>query len=219
MDVVRQVGQRHLGFSPLDPDRADEQSYLVLLMCEDVLDAGAHAGFRRIGLCGALRHGLASRLLAMDPADLAVPAQPAFVRLATVGGIGPDIGGRIVVGHDVPEHAPVKAGPIGNLTLADEPEPTADRDAAFVAKAEDRNIRLRFAVRRRPGGTRMVAQSGTNDIQKSNSDSIVPAINPEKTCSKSAELWVPSYFLKRRSYPCVQICLSGEPSCWRTPIG
>jgi hypothetical protein len=58
--VVREVGQRRLSFSPLDPDRADEQVHFVLLMCEDVLDASAHAGSRRIGLRDTLRYELAS---------------------------------------------------------------------------------------------------------------------------------------------------------------
>lgn len=96
MHIVGQVSQRHFGFSPLDPDGADEQSHLVLLEREDVFDPGADLGFRRIGLRSALRHGFAPRLLAMDPADLAVPAQPTFVRLAAVGRIGPHIGGGIM---------------------------------------------------------------------------------------------------------------------------
>lgn len=87
----------------------------------------------------------------MDPADLAVPEQPAFVCLATIGRVGPDIGGRIVVRHHVPEHTSIEANPIGDLALADEPEPATNRNAALLAKARDRNVRLRFAIPCRSG--------------------------------------------------------------------
>ena len=71
--IVSEVGQRDLGLGALDADGSDEQAHFVLLMRKDVLDASAHLGFDCVGLGCSLRHWPAAGLLAVDPADLALP--------------------------------------------------------------------------------------------------------------------------------------------------
>ena len=84
----------------------------------------------------------------MDTADPALPLEPLLVRLAAVGSIGPDVGGGVVVRYNVPEHPAVKSGRVGDLALADEAEGSADRDAALVAEARNRDVDPRLAVSR-----------------------------------------------------------------------
>lgn len=154
MHVVGQVGERDLGLGALDADGADgadEQPHLGLLLSEDVLDAGPDCGFGGVGLRGPLGHRPAPRLPAMDAADPALAPEPSLVGLAAIGGIGPDVGGGVVVGDDVAKHAPVKARAVGDLAFADEPEGAADRDAALVAKTGDGNVDPRLTISGGPG--------------------------------------------------------------------
>lgn len=149
--VVGQIGQRDLGRGALEADGADEQPHLVLLLGEDMFDAGSNPGFDRVGLGGPLWHRLASWLPAMDAADPALSPEPFLVGLAAIGGVRPDVRGSVVVCHDVPEHPPVEARRVGGLALADEAEGPTDRDAALVAEARDRDVDPRFAIGHGPG--------------------------------------------------------------------
>jgi hypothetical protein len=83
----------------------------------------------------------------MDATDPALPPKPFLVGLAAIGGIGPDVGGGIVVRPDIPKHPPVVARCVDGLALADEAEGPADRDAALVAEAENSDVDRRLAVR------------------------------------------------------------------------
>ena len=86
----------------------------------------------------------------MDTADPTLGLQPAFVGLATVCGIDPDIRGGVVAPHYVVRHAPVLAHVIGGLALADEAEGAAGRDAAPVVEARDGDVWLRSPIDSRP---------------------------------------------------------------------
>jgi hypothetical protein len=86
VEVVSDVGQDRFRFGTRDTDCGDEQPEVVLLMREDMLDRGADGGLRRVRPRDVLRHRLAGRLAAMDPArsidfDVVIIAlrQPTFV--------------------------------------------------------------------------------------------------------------------------------------------
>lgn len=151
MHVERQIGECDLGLGAGEADSADVQAHFRLLVREHVLDAGPDLGFGGVAAPDILRHRTALGLPAMDAADPALCLQPTFVALAAVGGIGPDVRGGVVARHHIAQHAAVIPGAVGDLALADEAEGPADRDAAFVSEARDRNIRLRPAIGGRPG--------------------------------------------------------------------
>lgn len=146
--AIGQIGERDLGLGALDADGADEQAHLVLLLSEDMLDVSANLGYSRIGPCRPLRHLPVPGLYAIDVADPTLPFEPLLVGLAAISRIGPDVGGGVVVHHDVPEHPPIEAGSIGDLGFADEAEGPADRDATFVPEARDGDVDVRLAVGR-----------------------------------------------------------------------
>ena len=56
----------------------------------------------------------------------------------------------VVVGRGIAQHAPVEAGTIGDLAAADEAIASADRDAALIAKAWDRDVDPKLAAGQRP---------------------------------------------------------------------
>ena len=132
VDVVGEVGERDLRLGARDADGADEQRHLVLLPGEHVLDAGTHGGSGSVGTRGARRHGLASGLLSMDAADPAYRLEPPLVGSTAIGGVGPGVGGGVIVGNDVAQHPPVEARAVGNLAAADEAVAPTDRDAALI---------------------------------------------------------------------------------------
>ena len=59
VDIVGEVGERDLRLGARDADGADEQSHLILLAGEHVLDAGTHGRPGGVGAGGACRHRLA----------------------------------------------------------------------------------------------------------------------------------------------------------------
>lgn len=146
MHVERQVGERDLCFGAGQADGADEQAHDRLLMREHMLDPGADLGSGSVAAPNILGHRAALGLAAMDTADPALGLQPAFVALAPIGRISPDIRGCIVVGDHLAQHAPVVARAVRRLALADKTKGLADRDAALVAEARDRDVRLRPAI-------------------------------------------------------------------------
>lgn len=159
MHVERQISERDLGFGAGDANGADEQAHLRLLISEQMLDQGANFGFGGIALPDIRQHWPALGFSAVDAADPDMGLQPAFVALAAVGRIGPDIRGGVVLTDNVAQHAAVVARAIGDLALADESEGPADRDAALVTKAWDRDARLRISHSIRASATLFCAAS------------------------------------------------------------
>ena len=82
-----------------------------------------------------------------------MPFEPCLVGLAAIGGVAPDIRGGVVAGHDIAEHPPIEPGRVGGRPAADETEHPADRDAALVAEARDRDVDTGPAIGyRQPSG-------------------------------------------------------------------
>lgn len=149
--VERKFADRDLGLGAGQTDGGDEHAHDRLLMREHMLDPGANLGLGGVAAPDILGHRATLGLAAMDSADPTLGLQPAFVALAAVGRVGPDIRGDVVARHHVAQHAPVVALAIRRLALADEAECGADLNAALVAEARDRNVRLRPAIAGRPG--------------------------------------------------------------------
>ena len=89
-DIVDEIGEADLHFSPLDADRAHEQAHAGFLVGKDMLNTGSDNGFTGIGSAGPARHIAMGRLLVMDLRDEAVPLDIVLVGRRTVSGIGPD---------------------------------------------------------------------------------------------------------------------------------
>jgi hypothetical protein len=66
-----------------------KRAHSVLLLGEDVLDAGTHSRLASIGATDRRRHRATDGLLAMDLAGKAVPYQERLVLPRAVGCVGP----------------------------------------------------------------------------------------------------------------------------------
>ena len=91
VEIVGQIGQRQFRFCACDTYCPDKQPEQVLLMGEDMLDAGAHRGFFCIGARGCFEHRFASRFAPMDAAGQHALGQPLLVALRTVCAVSPDL--------------------------------------------------------------------------------------------------------------------------------
>ncbi len=101
--VVGEVGHADLYRRPADANRPNEELHLVLLSGKDMLDGGAHFRATAIGPQHGLRHWLALRLLLVDVRLQAIVLQPLLVGPGSVGAVGPNRRGGIVLGDDVSE--------------------------------------------------------------------------------------------------------------------
>ncbi len=68
----------------------------MLLLGEDMLDAGADRGFSFIRLARPLGHGPFQGLSAMDAADEAALGEELLFLSAAISAVGPEIGGGVL---------------------------------------------------------------------------------------------------------------------------
>lgn len=144
--IEGQIGDSGFCLGALDANGMDEQVHFRRLMSKNVLGAGANAGFGGVAAPDIRRHRFAFGLPAMNAADPALGLEPALIALAAIDRFRPDVRGGVVVGDDIEQHAPIVAGLVCRLALADKAKDPADDDSGFVAKAGDGNIGLRPAI-------------------------------------------------------------------------
>lgn len=125
----------HLG--PSNPDGSDEELHLVLLPCKDMLDSGPDPGSSPVCPRHCFRHGLALRLSLVDVRLQAVVSEPFLDGLRSVGAVGPDRRGGVVLGHDISELGTVMGARTRHRPTPDEAMRTVD--ARVICVTEHRN--------------------------------------------------------------------------------
>ena len=83
----------------------------------------------------------------MDPASVAAVGEEAFVGLGAIGGIRPDIAGRIRrIDQPIAQPGTVVGGSVGDLLPADKAVPFVDPNVGLVAEGGDREVTLDGAI-------------------------------------------------------------------------
>ena len=120
MHVEGQIGKRDLGFGACDADGADKQADLFAFKCANTCSTGRSLWIWGVTAPDIRWHRPLLGLPAANAADPTMGFQRAFVALAAVGRIRPDIRGSVVLAHHVAQHAHIVACTISDLALADD---------------------------------------------------------------------------------------------------
>src|SRR5512132_3904295 len=115
-------------------DGSDDEGKAAFLRGEDVLDARAHSGSRRIAASDVRRHRLASGLGPLKFWDQAVLLEQGEVVGRAIGGVGPDRAGGVgVIEHRAKLGAVMGRG-VGHAEAAHEAVLAVDADVVLVPK-------------------------------------------------------------------------------------
>ena len=138
-----------VGVGARDADGANKQAHAVLLLGEDVLDAGPHRRSARRWR-GPWPRGIGLPLGFLRWMRLTLPAllQIRLVGRRTIRGVGPYIRGCVCrIDQALAQPGAVMSRCIGRLAATDDPITPVDRDVALVAEDRDGDVDLRLAVR------------------------------------------------------------------------
>lgn len=126
--VVDDIGHANLHRCPGQADRSHDEPHWTFLVGENMLDAGTDLRLAAVGASDMSWQGFARLPFAVDTRAQASCFQMGLIRLRAIGGIHPDIAGRIVGVEQHRELGTVMAGRVRRLPFPDQPMAPVDPD-------------------------------------------------------------------------------------------